>query len=96
VVKNDGSTNAAMDDFLKVCPDITNWKDGALNQLVEADGYYDISFMTDQNTGLVKEDGSFVVEIPFIVKNDAAKKIIFQIPHGSEGTMAADIDTNEV
>ena len=96
VVKNDGSINKDMEDFLIKCPELALWKEHTICKLVEADGSYEISYSNPGNSGLAKEDGSIVIEIPFKVKEDAKKTIAFQIPHGETGTYATDIKVETI
>lgn len=82
-ILNDEMENRMMDDFLIQAPDLEEWKSGALCKLNEEEGYYDISFMTAQNSGYAKEDASLVFNIPFRLKASANGAIEFRIPSDS-------------
>jgi hypothetical protein len=84
-----------MNYFIKKAPVLDDWNDGVC-KLDEAKGIYDISFSTTAATGLAKEDGCVVVEIPFTVKAGVSGTIAFQIPHGEKGTNGADAKVTKV
>lgn len=91
-VKNDGDLNVDMDKFLTKAPSKETWE--ALCMLEEDDTRYHISYNTGVKAAHAKEDGSLVIEVPFIVKDGAKGTIAFQVPH--KETTACDYDLNDI
>lgn len=78
VVKNDGE-NEAMGDFLVTAPNKSDWE--GICRLDEENAKYDLSYMTTKADSTAKTNGSFVVKISFLVKENAEDDLFFLIPH---------------
>ncbi|HAN20523.1 MAG: hypothetical protein A2Y15_04195 [Clostridiales bacterium GWF2_36_10] len=92
VILNDNSLNAAMESFLVTAPNRNQWE--GMSKLEEEQNRYDISFSTTDPAAHAKEDGSFVIVVPFKVKDTATDTIAFQVPH--KQTEALDYDMNTI
>lgn len=89
IYKNDGDVNNNMTAFLKKSPN--NWE--SMCRLNEANGFYEIAFLTTNPDSLISTDGSFSLSVPFKVKATATGDILFQVPHAK--TMCVDYKLNK-